>query len=78
MSMAPLYAALVENLLFAPTVDIECLECDHKAEVAPEVIRAKLPAWEKVLDIPHLVRCANCGAKGRAIVDARRALGYMH
>ena len=75
--MAPaLYAARVEDLTFAPTISVECLECGHKSEVAVGVIRAKLPSWEKVLDLPHALRCANCGAKGRAIVNARCALGY--
>ncbi len=63
---------------FGPSITIQCLECDDKAEVAVEVVKAKLPTSEKVLDIQHVVHCANCGAKGRAIVDARRALGYVH
>ncbi len=71
-----LHAACVEHLTFAPTVSIECLACQHKAEVAVAAITAKTPGWFRVLDLPRMLRCTNCGAKGRAISDARRALGY--
>ena len=74
--VAPLYAARVEDLQFAPTIGVTCPECQHKSEIAVEVIRTKLSKWEKVLDLPYTLRCANCGEKGRAIIDARRALGY--
>lgn len=68
--MAPtvrLYAARVENLLFAPTIAVECLECEHKSEIAVEVKGEA--ARVKVLDIHKVVRCANCEGTG----DRRRA-----
>ncbi len=60
----PLYAARVENLLFAPMVEVECLECGHKAELAVADIKAKLPEWERVLDIHCSVRCAKLRRQG--------------
>jgi uncharacterized Zn finger protein len=77
MAPAPLYAARIEDLQFAPTVGSECLECGHKGEIPVELIAAKLPEWYRVLDIYRIVRCEKCGAKGRAIIDARRALGNV-
>ena len=39
-------------------------------------IAARAPGWFRVLDLPRMLRCANCGEKGRAVVNARRALGH--
>jgi hypothetical protein len=75
--MSPaLYAARVEDLVHHPTVTVECLDCRRRTEVPVEVLRARLPAWERVLDLGRSMRCENCGTRGRAMVDARRALGY--
>jgi hypothetical protein len=52
------------------------LACEHRAEVAVATIAARAPGWFRVLDLPRMLRCANCGVKGRAVVNARRALGY--
>ena len=60
---------------------VEALDGDRRMvdeiipEVPVEVLRAKLPAWERVLDLGRNMRCENCGARGRAMVDAQ-ALGY--
>jgi hypothetical protein len=76
MTSPALYAACVEHLTFAPTVIIECLACEHRAEVAVAASAAKAPGWFRVLDLPRILRCENCGKKGRAIIDARLALGH--
>ncbi len=72
-----LWAARVDDLQSAPTVGVECLECGHKSEVAVVALAAKLPGWYRVTEIWRVVRCEKCGAKGRASIDARRALGYV-
>jgi hypothetical protein len=41
-------------------------------------VSGKLADWYRVLDIYRVVCCEKCGAKGRAIIDARRALGNVH
>ena len=75
--MAPaLYSARIEDLVHWPTVKIECIECRRSTEMPVEEIRARLPSWQRVLNIPIMLRCENCGSKGRAVIDARRALGY--
>lgn len=75
--MAPaLYAARVEDLVHWPTVTIECTDCRRRTEVPVEEIKARVPAWQRVLNIPIVLRCENCGAKGRAVIDARKELGY--
>jgi hypothetical protein len=76
MTPPALYAACVEHLLFAPTITIECLACEHRAEVAVAAIAAKTPGWFRVLDLPRMLRCENCGVKGRAVINARQALGH--
>ena len=76
MTPPALYAACVEHLTFAPTVTIECLACEHRAEVVVAAIAARAPGCFRVLDLPRVLRCENCGAKGRGVVDARRALGH--
>jgi hypothetical protein len=57
-------AARVENLQFAPTVDVERLKCGHKSELAVEAVAKKLPEWYRALDIYRVVRCEMCGARG--------------
>jgi hypothetical protein len=75
--MSPaLYAARVEDLVHHPTITVECHDCRRRTEVPVEVLWAKLPPWERVLDLGRSMRCENCGARGGAMVDARRALGY--
>jgi hypothetical protein len=39
-------------------------------------MEAGLPMTTAITDLPRHLRCANCDAKGRAEVDARKALGY--
>jgi hypothetical protein len=72
----PLYAARIEDLKHYPTISIECADCWRRTEMPVSFIRERMPAWERVLDIPRVLRCDGCGSKGRAVVDARRALGY--
>jgi hypothetical protein len=74
--MVALYAARIEDLEHHPTISIECVDCRRKTEMLVSFSRKRLPAWERVLDIPLVLRCDGCGLKGRAVVDARRALGY--
>lgn len=74
--MEALWSARVEHLLNHDTVSLECLECGHKSEVSVEAIRAKLPDWYRVKEIWRVMKCANCGQRGRGLVDARRALGH--
>jgi hypothetical protein len=58
--MSPaLYAARVGDLVRWPTVTVECLDCRRRTEVQVEVLRARLPAWERVLDLGRNMRCEN-------------------
>ena len=73
---SPLRGPSRGHLVHHPTVTVECHDRRRCMEVQVEILRAWLRAWERVLDLGRNMRCDNCGAKGRAMVDARRALGY--
>lgn len=70
MPGVPLFNARVQDLVHADAIEAECLECGHKSHVAGGKIKAKVPDWYRVLDLPRVLRC------GRSIVTARQALGY--
>ena len=74
-NIVPLYAAKLRDLTWAETVTATC-ECGHVAEVEVELLWKRLPMWTSVTDLARHLRCANCDEKGRAEVDARKALGY--
>jgi uncharacterized Zn finger protein len=76
MSTIPLFNARIEHLTHAEMIEVECLECGHQGEVSVIEIRSKIPAWFRVLDVPRVLRCDQCGAAGRASINARSALGY--
>ena len=76
MPSVPLFNAQVEDLLHADAIEAECLECGHKSHVPVGKIKAKVPDWYRVLDLPRVLRCDGCGNIGRSIVTARHALGY--
>ena len=71
----PLYAAKLRDLTCATTLTATC-ECRHVAEVTVETLWKLLPITTAITDLYRHLRCANCDEKGRAEVDARRALGY--
>ena len=75
--IAPLYAARVEDLRYGPELSATCLACEHEARVAVALIQRKLPPAYRVTELWRCFRCANCGVKGRVIVDARKALGHL-
>jgi uncharacterized Zn finger protein len=76
MPGVPLFNARIEDLVHADAIEAECLACGHKSHVAVGKIKAKLPDWYRVLDLPRVLRCDSCGKIGRSIVTARQALGY--
>jgi hypothetical protein len=74
-NIIPLYAARLEHLTWATSVTVSC-ECGHVAEVEVATPWKRLPMWASITELARHLRCANCDEKGRAEVDARRALGY--
>jgi hypothetical protein len=51
-------------------------ECGHAAEVEVTTLWDRLPMSTSVTALGRHLRCVSCDEKGRAEVDARRALGY--
>ena len=76
MPPVPLFNARVDDLQHAETIDVECLACGHQSHVQVSEVRAKIPDWYRVLDLPRVLRCDHCGAVGRSHINARQALGY--
>ena len=74
--VAPLYAARVEDLRHGPELGATCLACEHEARVPVALIQQRLPPHYRVTELWRHFRCANCGTRGRVIVDARQALGH--
>lgn len=71
----PLYAARLRDLTWATSVTATC-QCGHVAEVEIGTLWKRLPMWTPITDLARHLRCASCDEKGRAEVDARKALGY--
>lgn len=76
MPGVPLFNAKVEDLTHSDAVEVECLACGHESRVQVSELKAKIPDWYRVLDLPRVLRCDHCGTAGRAHVNAREALGY--
>jgi len=76
MPGVPLYNARIDDLQFADTISVECLECRRQSHVQISELKARLPEWYRVMDLPRILKCENCGTAGRAVVNARQALGY--
>lgn len=69
--MMPLYAARIEDLGPGDRVEIEC-RCGHALLVTSEMLmRAGAKPIDRVLDLPHRLRCRECDEKGKAVVLVR-------
>jgi hypothetical protein len=73
--IVPLYAARVENLIYAGMVRVLCTY-GHKGTVSVHAIKALLPGYEPIGAIKRVMRCRCCNTKGDVEVDCRAALGY--
>ena len=50
-------------MTYVDTIRVECIKCDHKADVAVSTVRATLPDDFKVLDLPQVLRPGNVFTK---------------
>jgi hypothetical protein len=54
-----------------------CDHCGHAADVASEDVQNRVSGSVFVNKLGMNWRCEKCGERGKVIVNARRALGYV-
>jgi hypothetical protein len=69
--MVPLYAARIEDLGPGDFVKAECAACGHDTliPVSALIQGLRLPPSTLVLDLEPRLRCRECDARGKAVVQ---------
>ncbi len=70
--MVPLYAARVSDLKLGDFVRVECGACGHEELIHPSALAAlRLGSDNRVVDLGHRLRCRECDAERKAVVNVR-------
>jgi hypothetical protein len=65
----PRYAFRLEDLRAFHLVRASCQACAHKAVIPNATLLRGRPGYTRLMSLERLLRCRNCGARGRASLE---------